>query len=128
MNIRSWILCLGVISSSHASLRNPFVMPLPRCEEALKQLDRWQLQGVIESSSRRIALMTNAQQQPRRVLAGTTLLTEVAVIAVNRYSVRVSLAGICDGAHYHWSLPGEKHDKENHGRTVTAPVTGGQGR
>jgi len=122
MKICSWVLCLGMISSSHAGQRNPFLTPLPRCEETLKELDNWRLKGLMGSSSRYIALMAHPQQPALRVRVGMAFLDEVKVVAVSLDTVSVSLAGICDGAYYHWHLPGEKNDKEN-SRRINASVT-----
>lgn len=108
MKISSWLLCLGMMSSLHASIRNPFIMPLSPCDTTLQQLDGWRLQGVIVSSSRSLALMTDSQPQPLRVTYGSVLMEGVTVTAISRYSVSVSLTEICDGAHYHWCLPGGK--------------------
>ncbi|MBS0848271.1 DNA utilization family protein [Citrobacter sp. JGM124] len=104
MRICSWVLCLGMISSPQASLRNPFVIPLPRCEETLKQLDDWHLKGTVGSSSRRIALMAPPQHPPLRVSIDTEIMAGVSVVAIGIAHVSVSLAGICGGAHYHWHL------------------------
>ncbi|MCS3432860.1 DUF2531 family protein [Klebsiella sp. BIGb0407] len=130
MKISSWILTLGMMLSldSHASVRNPFMMPLSRCDAALQQLDGWRLQGVITSSSRSLALLVNPQQQPLRVTPGSVLIAGVTVIAISRYRISVSLTEICDGAHYHWYLPGEKNDKESHHRTTVIPAAHRQGK
>ena len=119
MKICSWLLCLGMVSSLQASLRNPFIMPLPRCEETLKQLDSWHLKGVIGSSSGYVALMAPPQRPMLRVGVDTELMAEVKIVAVTIDTVSASLDGICDGANYHWYLSGGKNDKENNRRIVT---------
>lgn len=110
MKITSWILCLGLMSSVHAGVRNPFIMPRSLCEETLKQLDGWRLQGVIASSARTIALMNGSQQHLLRVIPGTVLMAGVKVMVVSLDRVSVSLSEICDESYYHWHLSGEKND------------------
>lgn len=118
MKLCSWLLCLSMASSLQASLRNPFMMPAPYCEETLKQLDSWRLKGIIGSYSRYIALMAHPQQPALRVRVDTDLMVEVKVVAVSLDTVSVSLAGICDGAYYHWHLSGGQNDKKNSHRVI----------
>lgn len=123
MKLCSWLLCLSMVSSLQASRRNPFMMPAPYCEETLKQLDSWRLQGIIGSCSRYIALMAHPQRSALRVRVGTHLMVEAKVVAVSLDTVSVSLAGICDGAYYHWYLSGGQNDKKNSRRVIaTASV------
>lgn len=130
MKMSSWIFCLGIglsINEVHASARNPFMMPLSECDAILQQLDGLKLQGVIVSNSRGLALMADPQQQPLRMTLGSTLLVGAIVTDISRYRVSVSLAEVCDGAHYHWYLPGGKNDKESHHRTTVMPAVYYQG-
>ena len=124
MKINSWLLCLGMLLSPgvHTSVRNPFVMPLSECDATFQQLDGWRLQGVIVSASRSLALMTDSQQQPLRVVPGSVLMAGVTVMMINRGRVSVSLTEMCDGAHYHWYLHGGKNDKESHHHTTVMPA------
>lgn len=130
MKISSWILCLGMVLSlgdAHASERNPFMMPLSSCDVIFQQLDGLKLQGVIVSTFRSLALMTDSQQQSLRVTLGSTLIAGATVVVISRYRVSVSLSELCDGAHYHWYLPGGKNDKESHHRTTVMSATYHQG-
>ncbi|WP_299998631.1 HofP DNA utilization family protein [uncultured Cedecea sp.] len=124
MKISSGIFCLGMLLSLelHVSIRNPFVMPLSRCDTTLQQLDGWRLQGVIVSASRSLALMTDSQQRPLRVAPGSALMAGVTITNISRCRVSVSLTEICDGAHYHWYLSGGKNDKESRYRSTAMPA------
>ena len=130
MKINSWILCLGMLLSQggNTSVRNPFVMPLSWCDATFQQLGGWRLQGVIVSASRSLALMTDLQQQPLRVGPGSVLMAGVTVMTISRDRVSVSLSEMCDGAHYHWYLSGEKNDKESHHHTTVMPAAHHSGK